>query len=83
MLTCLTRAWRRGSSDKLIAELLSHKIVVAPSLEKPSADSNILSQMHSCAASNAAMYSASQEEAATVFCFLVDHNTSPEPNDHA
>ncbi|KAG6870164.1 hypothetical protein C0995_014820, partial [Termitomyces sp. Mi166 len=58
-------------------------IVVAPSREWPSAVISIRNHIHSCAASNAAIYSTSQEEAATVFCFLVDHDTNPEPNDQA
>lgn len=81
MSICLTREWSDGSSDKLIAELLSQLIVVGSICLKliPSKSERI--QIASFVNSDAATYSASHDEVATVFCFLAFHEISPEPSE--
>ena len=79
MSICLTRACNRGSSERALAALLSHRIVVADFGSKPIAASNCLIQIASFAASNAATYSASHDEVATVFCFRAHQETTPDP----
>jgi predicted patatin/cPLA2 family phospholipase len=64
---------------KFIAPLLSQNTVVEVVQEKQMPMSKAQSQVPSLTASNAATYSASQDEAATVFCFLVPHEMIPEP----
>ena len=80
MSTCLTRACGRGSSDNAMAESLSQNMSVGLLVEScPMSLNSARSQIHSCALSNAAMYSASHNEAATVRCFLAAHDTAPVP----
>ena len=83
MSMCLTRSCKVGSSERLIAALLSQQIVVGAVGVWLILLRSVRSQIHSFEASNAAVYSASQDEAATVFCFLACHETTPEPREYA
>jgi len=66
-----------------MAALLSHKIGVDAAGEKFILDIRVRSQTASFAHSNAAVYSASQEDEATVFCFRVVQEMTPDPRVNA
>ena len=79
MSMCLTCWWRNGSSDKLIAALLSHRMIVEDGGVKSIIVSRACSQIASLEASNAAVYSALHKEVATVFCLRALHEINPDP----
>ena len=80
MSKCLLREWREGSFDRIIAPLLSHKILVGQSGgNKSISERRVRSQMASLEHSKAAVYSASQEEVAMVFCFRELQEIAAEP----
>ena len=66
MSKCLTLAWKAGSPDNVIVALLSYSKVVGDVGENPILVSKVRSQMASLDALNAAVYSASQVDVATV-----------------
>ena len=66
--------------DKFIAALLLHRMRVEDGCLKPMLAIKFLSQVDSFAASNAAVYSASQEDVAMVLCFLVFQEMRPDPS---
>jgi len=59
--------------------LLLQSIRVESGGMKPMPESSVCSQIASLLHLNVAVYSASQEEEATVFCSLVVHEMIPEP----
>ena len=71
---------QEGSAERLIAAVLSHRMVVSSSDNRSSDHSSIHNQIASHAASNAAVYSALQEEVATVFCFHAFQETTSFPS---
>ena len=79
MSMCLTCWCREGSSERLMAALLSQRIGVDAAGVKSIPDSSVCSHIASFPHSNAAMYSASQEDEATVFCFQVAQEITPDP----
>ena len=74
-----TRWCREGSSEGVIGALLSQRIRVDAAGARSIPDSNVRSHIASFAHSNADVYSASQEDEATVFCFLVVQKITPDP----
>ena len=69
-----------GSDDKKIAALLSQRIVVGvDGCMNFSSVRRVHSQIASLEASNAAVYLASHDELATVFCFFTFQETNPNP----
>ena len=66
--------------DRFIAALLSHRMRVEDGCSKPMLAIKFLSQINSFAALNAAVYLASQEDVAMVFCFLAFHKMRPDPS---
>jgi len=66
-----------------MAALLSQRIGVDAAGAKSIPDSNVRSQIASFPHSNAAVYSASQEDEATVFCFRVVQEITPDPRVNA
>jgi hypothetical protein len=81
MSMCFTRVCNIGSSDKFIDALLSHIILIGLVGKTLIPVSRAHSQIASLVVSKAAMYSASHEEAATVFCFFVAHDIAPDPKE--
>lgn len=78
---CLTREWSKGSSDSVLVAVLSQEIVVGRFCRYPIASSRVRNQIHSLAVSNAAIYSASQEEEATTFCLRAAQEMAPDPSE--
>ena len=62
-----------------IFALLSQRIVVGDSCVKLTLESNVRNQIASFDASRAAVYSASHDEVATVFCFRDCQDIGPDP----
>lgn len=79
---CLDLPCCDGSLDNVMAALLSHNKVVALFWARPISDSKVRSQIASLDASNAAVYSASHDDVATVLCFLDAHDMRPEPREN-
>ena len=79
MSKCLTLAWKAGSSDSVMAALLSQSNVVADVGGRPILENSVRSHIASFDASNAVVYSASHEDVATVRCHLDCQDTGPEP----
>ena len=63
--------------------LLSQRIGVDAASVRLMPDSSVHSHIASLAHSNAAVYSASQEDEATVFCFRVVQEITPDPKVNA
>ena len=77
---CLTRECIAGSDDSMIAALLSHRIVVdVAGWMNLNSVRRVRNHTASFAASNAAVYSASHDELATVFCFFAFQEINPAP----
>ena len=66
-----------------MAALLSQRIGVDAAGARSMLDSSVHSHIASLAHSNAAVYSASQEDEATVFCFQVVQEITPDPKVNA
>ena len=66
-----------------MAALLSHKMVVGLGREKSMPARSVRSQIASLHDSYAAVYSASQEDDATVFCFWQLQDMIPDPSEKA
>src|SRR6266567_6853589 len=80
MSICLTHECVIGSEDRQMVVLLLHSMVVGfNGCMNFSSISNECSHITSFDASNAAVYSASHDELATVFCFFKFHETKPAP----
>ena len=79
MSKCLTFVWNAGSSDSIIAALLSQSREVGSRGMKPMLDSRVRNHRASFDASNATVYSASQDDVATVRCRLDCQDIGPEP----
>ena len=62
-----------------LAALLSHMIGVEVDGKRPMPSSSCRIQRASLLASKAAMYSASQDDTATVFCLRALQEVTPEP----
>ena len=75
---CFMWSWRRGSSDRLMAALLSQSKLVGFCGWWLITLKSVQSHIASLQASNAATYSASQEEAATVFCLWACQEIMPD-----
>ena len=78
---CLTWEWSKGSSDKVLVAVLSQEIMVGRFCQYPIASSRVHNQIHSLAVSNAAIYSASQDEPATTFCLHVAQEMTPDASE--
>ena len=69
-----------GSDDKKIAALLLQRIAVGvDECMNLSSVRRVCSQIASLEALNAAMYLASHDELATIFCFFAFQETNPDP----
>ena len=69
-----------GSDDRKIVALLSQRIVVGvDGCMNLSSVRRVRSQIASLEASNAAVYSASHDELAMVFCFFAFQEINPDP----
>ena len=66
-----------------MAALLSHRIVAGAVVAMSMPHSRACSQLHSFVASNPVMYSAFQDDAATVFCLCAFHEKTPDPSEKA
>jgi hypothetical protein len=77
------RAWRRGSSERVMAALLADRMGVGAVLVMPIPCSRVRNQMHSFAASNPAMCSASWDDPSTFFCLHAFHKTTPDLSENA
>ena len=73
MLMCLAQEWATGLRDKAMQPWLSAWMMEAFTCGYPRSSRRVRSQMASRVACDAAMYSASIVECATVGCFLDDH----------
>jgi hypothetical protein len=77
---CLTRKCIVGSNERHMVALLSHNIVVGfDGCKSFSSISRVRSYIASFDASKAAVYSASHDELATVFCFFTFHEIRLAP----
>ena len=78
-LMCLVFLWNLGSLARAIAPVLSQKRVIGPNALGMTSRSVIYSftQIASCAASEAAMYSASHVDPATTLCLQLHQLTAP------
>lgn len=85
MSTCCMCWCKDRSSATVMAALLSQRMVIGGDSEvlKPISQRSILSQIASFAALNTDMYSASQDDEATVLCFLHAHEITPDPSENA
>ena len=78
-LICLVFLWNLGSFARAIAPVLSQKRVIGPDALgiTPRSVMNSFIQTASCAASEAAMYSASNVDPATTLCLQLHQLTAP------
>ena len=78
-LMCLVFLWNLGSLARAIAPVLSQKRVIGPDAlgKTPRSVMNSFTQIASCAASEAAMYSASHVDPATTLCLQLHQLTAP------
>ena len=78
-LICLVFLWNLGSLARAIAPVLSQKRVIGPDALgiTPRSVMNSFIQTASCAASEAAMYSASHVDPATTLCLQLHQLTAP------
>ena len=74
---CLAQECATGFQDRAMQAWLSPKSVVAKIWVKPISERRVRSQMASLVAFEAAIYSDSAVESATVGCFLEDQETIP------
>ena len=81
-LMCLVFLWNLGSLARVIAPMLSPKRVIGPDTLGiiPRSVMNSFIQTASCAASEAAMYSASHVDPATTLCLQLHQLTAPPFN---
>ena len=78
-LMCLVFLWNLGSLASAIAPVLSQKSLIGPDAlgMTPRSVMNSFTQIASCAASEAAMYSASHVDPATTLCLQLHQLTAP------
>ena len=69
MSMCFNREWKIEFSERNFAPWLSQNIVPSYRWSNPSSFINLLRKMASFVASDKAIYSASVDDSATVFCF--------------
>ncbi|KAG7447485.1 uncharacterized protein BT62DRAFT_1060589 [Guyanagaster necrorhizus] len=79
MLMCFTWVCKDGSSERLMALLLSYNRGVESFCSKLSPDNSALIQIATFIHSHAVTYSASHDDVATVCCFLAFHKIMSEP----
>lgn len=80
MSTCFTLACSKRSSESAIAESLLQNMRMGHEVKScPMSFISAWSHIHSCALLNAAIYSALQDDAATVFCLQTAHDIAPLP----
>lgn len=77
--TCFVRSWSTGLAARARADLLSQCRVVDGMLWIPRSQSSVLSQVTSHTVRAIALYSASADDLATTFCFLVFHEIGKLP----